>query len=49
MSITATQVLKVYQESFVNGDPKPLKAISTDDSEFFMNNGTSMSKIVTLN
>ena len=26
------QVLEIYQESLVNGDAKPLKAISTDDS-----------------
>ena len=40
MSITATQVLKVYQESFVNGDAKPLKAITTDDFEFVTTDGT---------
>ena len=49
MSITATQVLKAYQESFVNGDAKPLKVITTDDFEFVMTDGTSMSKEVTLN
>ena len=41
MSITATQVLEVYQESFVNGDAKPLKAITTDDFEFVFTDGTS--------
>ena len=41
MSITATQVLVVYQESFVNGDAKPLKVITTDDFEFAMTDGTS--------
>ena len=41
MSITATQVLEVYQESFVNGDAKPLKVITTDDFEFVMTDGTS--------
>ena len=41
MSITATQVLEVYQESFVNGDAKPLQAITTDDFEFVMTDGTS--------
>ena len=41
MSITATQVLKVYQESFVNGDAKPLKVTTTDDFEFVMTDGTS--------
>ena len=40
MSITATQLLKVYQESFVNGDAKPLKVITTDDFEFVMTDGT---------
>ena len=49
MSITATQVLEVYQESFVNGDAKPLKVITTDDFEFVMTDGTSMSKEETLN
>ena len=42
MSITATQVLKVYQESFVNGDTKPLKVTTTDDFEFVMTDGTSI-------
>ena len=42
MSITATQVIEVYQESFVNGDAKPLKAITTDDFEFVMTDGTSI-------
>ena len=42
MSITATQVLEVYQESFVNGDAKPLKARTTDDFGFvMMTNGAS--------
>ena len=41
MSITATQVLKAYQESFVNGDAKPLKVTTTDDFEFVMTDGTS--------
>ena len=49
MSITATQVLEVYQKSFVNGDAKPLKVITTDDFEFVMTDGTSMSKVETLN
>ena len=49
MSITATQVLEVYQESFVNGDAKPLKVITTDDFEFVMTNGSRMSKEETLN
>ena len=49
MSITATQVPKVYQESFVNGDAKPLKVIMTDNIEFVMTDGTSMSKEETLN
>ena len=49
MSITATQVLEVYQESFVNGDAKPLKVITTDNFEFVMTDGTSMSKEETLN
>ena len=42
MSITATQVLEVYQESFVNGDAKTLKAITTDDFEFVITDGTSI-------
>ena len=43
MSITATQVLEVYQESFVNGDDaKPLQAITTDDFKFVMTDGTSI-------
>ena len=41
MLITATQVLEVYQESFVNGDAKPLKALTTDDFEFVFTDGTS--------
>ena len=41
MSITATIVLEVYQESFVNGDAKYLKAITTDDFEFVMTDCTS--------
>ena len=49
MSITATQVLEVYQESFVNGDAKPWKVITTDNFEFVMTDGTSMSKEETLN
>ena len=49
MSITATQVLEVYQKSFVNGDAKPLKVTTTDDFEFVMTDGTSMSKEETLN
>ena len=40
MSITATQVLEVYQKSFVNGDAKPLKVITTDNFEFVMTDGT---------
>ena len=43
------KVLEVYQESFVNGDAKPLKVITTDDFEFVMTDGTSMSKEETLN
>ena len=50
MSITATQILvEVSQESFVKGDAKPLKVITTDDSEFVMTDGTSMSNEETLN
>ena len=49
MSITATQVLEVYQKSFVNGDAMPLKVITTDNFEFVMTDGTSMSKEETLN
>ena len=49
MSITATQVLEVYQKSFVNGDAKPLKVITTYNFEFVMTDGTSMSKEETLN
>ena len=41
MSITATQVQEVYQESFVNGDAKPLKAITTEDFESVMTDITS--------
>ena len=41
MSITATQVLEVYQKSFVNGDAKPLKVITTDNFEYVMTDGTS--------
>ena len=42
MSITATQVLEVYQKSFVNGDAKLLKVITTDNFEFVMTDGTSV-------
>ena len=34
------KLLEVYQESFVNGDAKPLKVITTDNFEFVMTDGT---------